>query len=79
MADVTKMGALTIVAAADLAARSHPINKVQSSQANGQAGVGAVVGRLYIRDNGANDYDLALRLPNGTWAIYGRESTVTPA
>lgn len=78
MTDVTKLGKMTVIAAADMADASHPINTVQSSQANGQAGVGAVEGRLYLQDNGSGDLNLALR-SNGTWLIFGRESTVTPS
>lgn len=79
MADVTKMGNMTVIATADMADASHAINKTQSSQANGQDGVGAVAGRLYVRDNGSGDYDLALRTEDGKWIIFGREATVTPA
>lgn len=78
MANVTQLGNLSVIAAADMADASHPINTVQSSQANGQAGIGAVDGRIYIQDNGSGDLNLALR-SNGTWIIFGRESTVTPA
>lgn len=79
MADVTKLGALSVIAAADMADVDHPINQNASSQANGQAGVAAVPGRLYIQDNGSSDYNLALRTDAGTWIIFGRESTVTPS
>jgi hypothetical protein len=78
MADVTQLGSMTVIAAADMADASHPINQNASSQANGQAGVAAVDGRLYLQDNGSGDLNLALRSA-GTWIIFGRESTVTPA
>jgi hypothetical protein len=83
MADVTKLGDKTVIAAADIADASHPINKNAGSQANGQAGVSKVVGRLYIRDNGSDDYDIVMPLGNGStdkWAILdGAGATVTPS
>ncbi len=79
MADTTKLGALTVIAAADMADATHPINKNLPTSANGQAGVSAVAGRMYIQDNGSGDLNLALRTDAGTWVIFGRESTVTPA
>jgi len=79
MADVTQMGSMTVIAAADIADASHPINKKGSSQANAQAGVNAVPGRIYVVDNGSGDLDLALRTDAGTWIVFGAQSTVTPA
>lgn len=83
MGDVTKLGDKTVILAADIADSSHPINTVQSSQANGQAGVGKVLGRIYLRDNGSNDYDIAIPLEAGStgkWAIIGTGgSVVTPS
>ena len=64
MADVTKNGNMTIVAAADIADIAHPINTTTGSQYNDQAGIGKVPGRMYLRDNGASDYDIVI--PTGT-------------
>lgn len=83
MADVTKLGKLTVIAAADIADASHPINTTSSSQFNGQAGITKVVGELYLRDNGSNDYDIVTPLGNGAtdlWAVLdGSGATVTPS
>lgn len=83
MADITKLGAMTVIAAADIADTTHPINTEQSSQFNGQAGVGKVVGAVYLRDNGSNDYDFAVPIETGAtgkWVIIGTGGAViTPA
>lgn len=83
MADVTKLGDKTVIAAADVADASHPINTRAGSQYNGQSGVQKVVGRFYLRDNGSNDYDIVTPLgENATdaWAVLdGSGTTVTPA
>jgi len=83
MADVTKLGDKSVIAAADIADTSHPINTVQSSQFNGQDGLGKVLGRLYIRDNGSDDYDIVMPIEEGAtgkWAILdGEGTTVTPS
>ena len=83
MADVTKLGDKTVIAAADIADVSHPINTVASSQANGQAGIGKVPGRIYLRDNGSNDYDIAIpsgNQPTDPWHIIGTGgAVVTPS
>jgi hypothetical protein len=82
MADTTKIGNMTVIAAADIADSSHPMNTEQSSQYNDQAGLGKVLGRMYIRDNGSEDYDLVMPIGSGAtgkWIVFGRESTVTPS
>jgi len=83
MANVTKLGAMSVIMAADIADRDHPINTVSSSQFNGQAGLGKVVGAMYLRNNGSNDYDIAIPIeagPTGKWAIIGTGGTVvTPS
>lgn len=83
MADITKLGRLTVIAAADIASAAHAINTEQSTQYNDQAGVGKVVGEIYLRDNGANAYDFAIPLEagaTGKWRIIGTVSAViTPA
>lgn len=82
MADVTKLGPLTVIAAADIADVDHPINTKASSQYNGQAGVGKVPGMLYLRDNGSGDYDIVI--PTGTgatdpWLLFEAGTAVTPS
>lgn len=83
MADTTKVGNMTKILAVDIADSSHPINTVQSSQANGQAGIGKVVGRMYLRDNGSDDYDIAIPIAEGAtgkWVIIGTGgSVITPS
>lgn len=83
MADTGKIGVLTTIAAADIADATHPINLTQSSQFNGQAGLGKVLGGIYLRDNGANDYDFAIPIEagaTGKWVIIGTGGAViTPA
>lgn len=80
MADVTTLGPQTVVAAADIANASHPINQNASSQYNGQAGVSKVVGQFYIRQNSATDFDIVMPLANGTWSVLdGSGTVVTPA
>lgn len=89
MADTTKIGPMTVIAAADIADATHPINQVASSQANGQAGVAKVKGQMYLRDNGSDSYDIAVPLEDGNtgkWLIIGTGSAaedgnavVTPA
>lgn len=82
MADVTKLGNLTVVAAADIADISHAINTPVGSQYNDQDGIGKVPGRIYLRDNGSSDYDLVI--PTGTaaadpWILIESGTNVTPA
>ena len=83
MADVTKLGDKSVIAAADIADASHAINTAAGSQFNGQDGLSKVVGRLYIRDNGSDDYDIVMPLGAGAtdkWAILdGAGATVTPS
>lgn len=83
MADVTKLGDKTVIAAADIADATHPINTVQSSQYNGQDGIGKVLGRLYIRDNGSDDYDIVMPFEEGAtgkWSVLdGSGTVVTPS
>ncbi len=83
MADLTKLGDKTVIAAADIADASHAINTPSGSQYNGQAGVTKVVGRFYIRDNGSDDYDIVMPLGDGAtddWAVLdGSGATVTPS
>lgn len=83
MGDVTKLGTLTKVLAADIADKDHPINQSAGSQYNGQAGVAKVVGRMYLRDNGTNDFDIAIPIEEGStgkWVIIGTGGAViTPA
>jgi len=83
MADVTKIGDKTVILAADIADATHPINTEQSSQFNGQDGIGKVLGRFYIRDNGGNDYDIVMPIAKGAtgaWAVLdGSGATVTPS
>lgn len=82
MADVTKLGGLTVIAAADVADSSHPINTAQSSQFNGQDGVGKVLGRMYLRDNGSDDYDIVIPIEEGAtgkWILFEAGTAVTPS
>lgn len=82
MADVTKLGSLTVIAAADIADISHPINTPTNSQYNGQAGVGKVTGRMYLRDNGGGDYDLVIATgtdADSPWLLFEAGTAVTPA
>lgn len=89
MADVTKLGPMSVIAAADIADATHPINTEQSTQFNGQAGLGKSVGHMYLRDNGSDSYDIAIPLESGAtgkWLIVGTgsaaedgNSVVTPA
>lgn len=81
MAALTKMGSLTVVAAADLADVDHDIN-VRGDARVGSTGVGKTAGMLVLRDNGGGDYDLAIATGDGAtdpWLVYGREATVTPS
>ena len=82
MADVTKIGNMTVVAAADIADIAHPINTTAGSQYNDQAGIAKVTGRMYLRDNGSSDYDIVI--PTGTgaadpWILLESGVNVTPA
>ena len=80
MADVTKIGNMTVVAAADIADASHAINTVASSQANGQDGIGKVPGRMYLRDNGSSDYDIVIPTgsnPTDPWLLFEAGTAVT--
>ena len=82
MADVTKIGNMTVVAAADIADSSHPINTEQSSQYNDQDGIGKVLGRMYLRDNGAADYDIVIPVATGAtgkWILFEAGTAVTPS
>jgi hypothetical protein len=83
MADITKIGDKTVIAAADIADASHPINTRSGSQYNDQAGVQKVAGRFYLRDNGSSDYDIVMPLGEGAtddWAVLdGSGATVTPS
>lgn len=82
MADVTKLGNMTVVAAADIADTTHPINTVTNSQANGQAGIGKVPGRMYLRDNGSGDYDIVIPTAEGAtapWLLFEAGTAVTPS
>lgn len=82
MADVTKLGNMTVIAAADVADVDHPINTRAGSQYNGQAGVAKVPGRLYLRDNGSGDYDLVMPTGDGAtdpWLLFEAGTAVTPA
>lgn len=83
MADVTKIGNMSVIAAADVADASHAINTVQSTQFNGQTGLGKVLGRMYLRDNGSNDYDIVMPFEEGAtgkWAVLdGSGTVITPA
>lgn len=81
MAALTKMGSLTVVAAADLADVDHEINVVSDARV-GSDGVGKHAGMMVLRDNGSSDYDLAIATGSAAaspWLVYGRESTVTPS
>lgn len=80
MADVTKLGNMTVVAAADIADATHPINTVASSQYNDQDGVGKVPGRMYLRDNGSGDYDIVIPTgiqPTDPWLLFEAGTAVT--
>ena len=82
MADLTKIGDFTVIAAADVADVAHPINTVASSQYNDQAGVGKVPGRMYLRDNGAGDYDIVIATgsqPTDPWLLFEAGTAVTPS
>ena len=82
MADVTKIGNMTVVAAADIADAAHPINTVQSTQYNDQAGLGKVLGRMYLRDNGSSDYDIVIPIAagaTGKWILFEAGVAVTPS
>lgn len=82
MANVTKLGNMTVIAAADIADVDHPINTKASSQYNGQDGIGKVTGRLYLRDNGSGDYDLVMPTgvePTDPWLLFEAGTAVTPA
>lgn len=83
MADVSKLGPLTKILAADIADMAHPINTEQSTQYNDQAGVGKVVGHMYLRDNGSNDLEIAIPIEagaTGKWVIIGTSGAViTPS
>lgn len=81
MAALTKLGDMTIVAAADLANVAHTIN-VSGDARVGSTGVGKRAGMIVLQDNGTLDYNIAISLgalPTSGWLIFGRESTVTPA
>lgn len=78
MADPTKLGPLTVLAAADIADATHAINLVQPTSFNGVANTGKVVGQMYLRDNGSNSYDIAIPLEagaTGAWLIIGTGSS----
>jgi hypothetical protein len=82
MADVTKIGNLTVIAAADIADATHPINTPTGSQFNDQAGITKVLGRMYLRDNGGNDYDLVIPITagaTGLWMLVESGTNVTPS
>lgn len=89
MATYDKIGAMTVIAAADLADATHAINLVQATSYNGAANSGKVVGHTYLRDNGSSSYDLAIPLAagaTGAWLIIGTgsaaedgNSVVTPS
>ena len=81
MAAITKLGYLSIVAAADLADATSAINSTSDARV-GSDGVGKRAGMMVLQDNGTLDYNLAISLgstPTSGWLIYGRESTVTPS
>lgn len=81
MAALTKLGYLTIVAAADLASATAVINSTSDARV-GSDGVGKRAGMMVLQDNGSLDYNLAIALgsaPTDGWLIFGRESTVTPS
>ena len=82
MADLTKIGNMSVIAAADVADKDHPINTEQSTQYNDQAGVGKVLGRMYLRDNGSADYDIVIPVasgPTGKWILFEAGTAVTPS
>jgi hypothetical protein len=81
MTALTKLGYLTVVAAADLADVDAQIN-LRGDARVGSDGVGKRAGMMVLQDNGSSDYNLAIALgdaPTDGWLIYGRESTVTPS
>lgn len=83
MTETSKLGCMTVILAADIADSAHPINKIGSSQSRGSLGVQKVLGRMYLRDNGSEDYDVAIPLeegPTGKWIIIGTGGEiVTPS
>ncbi len=83
MASYDKLGPLTILAAADIASAAHAINKTQPTSFNGSTNSGKVIGQIYLRDNGTNDYDIAIPIETGTtgkWVIIGTGgAVVTPS
>lgn len=83
MGTPTKLGTMTLILAADIADSSHPINMNQPTSFNGAANVGKVVGQMYLRDNGSDDYDIAIPIETGStgkWVIIGASGAViTPS
>lgn len=79
----TKIGSQTVILAADIADSSHPINLNSATSFNGIANAGAVVGQLYIRDNGTNDYDIVMKIEigaTGKWVVLdGSGTVITPS
>lgn len=81
MALYTKLGELTVIPAADLAAVGSAANKRTSGRV-GDGSIGKHAGLRAFRDNGSGDLDLCVATgsdPTAPWLVYGRETTVTPA
>ena len=81
MAALTKIGNWTVVAAADLADKTHPINSVSDARV-GSEGVGKRAGYMVLRDNGSADYDLVIALgsdPTSKWVLFEAGTQVTPS
>ena len=83
MATPVKVGKLTKILAADIADADHPINQVTPTAFDGAENCGKVIGEIYLRDNGTNDYDFAIPIEAGStgkWVIIGTGGAViTPS
>lgn len=77
----TRMGALTIIPAADIADEDSAANVVSAARL-GDAGIGKKAGFLALRDNGSGDYDIVVATGSGKndkWLLFEAGTAVTPS